>query len=106
MAREWTSAQQIAQLGLSIMYELAKEFHIEASKPTAEKDHNLMIKLSQAVGYQSQLFTSLQKNHEFAKRLVQVEAATQIISPEDLAYRNTPMLLAEQKRDDELKQLI
>ncbi len=106
MARDWTSAQQIAQLGLSIMYELAKEFHIEASKPSAEKDHNLMIKLSQAVGYQTQLFTSLQKNHEFAKRLVQVEAQTQIISPEDLAYKHNPALMAEQEKEKELEQLI
>ena len=86
------------------MHVLAQEFHIEAKRPTDERDHTLMVKLSQAVGYQSQLFTSLQKNHEFARRLMQVEKATRIISPEDLAYKNNPTLLADlQNEEDKLR---
>ena len=98
--KDWTSAEHVAKIGLSIMHVLAEEFHIEASKPTGEKDHSLMVKLSQAVGYQSQLFSALQKSHEFARRLNAVEKATHHISPEDLAYRNNPVVIEEQRLKD------
>ena len=101
--RDWTSAEHVAKIGLSIMEVLAKEFHIEAGKPSAEKDHSLMVKLSQAVGYQSQLFSALQKSHEFARRLGQVEKAARMLSPEELAYKHNPVLLADQRREEDHK---
>ena len=99
--RDWASAEHVAKIGLSIMHVLAQEFHIEAAKPTGEKDHSLMVKLSQAVGYQSQLFSALQKSHEFARRLQQVEKATRMLSPEELAFKHNPALLAEKQMEDD-----
>ena len=101
MVRNWESAEHVAKIGLSIMHVLASEFHIEAGKPIGEKDHSLMVKLSQAVGYQSQLFSALQKSHEFARRLQQVEKATRMLSPEELAYKHSPVLLAEKQIIDD-----
>lgn len=98
--KDWASAEHVAKIGLSIMEILAKEFHIEASKPSGEKDHGLMIKISQAVGYQSQLFSALKKSHEFERRLNAVEKKAQKISPQDLAYKNNPVLLEEQRLKD------
>ena len=82
------------------MHVLAEEFHIEASKPTGEKDHSLMVKLSQAVGYQSQLFSALQKSHEFARRLNAVEKSTSMLSPEELAYKFNPTVIADKHNED------
>ena len=102
--KDWQSAEHVAKIGLSIMHVLAQEFHIEAAKPSAEKDHSLMVKLSQAVGYQSQLFSALQKSHEFARRLQNVEKATRMLSPEELAYKHNPVVLAEKQMiDDKLR---
>ena len=103
--KDWTSAEHVAKIGLSIMHVLAEEFHIEASKPTGEKDHSLMVKLSQAVGYQSQLFSALQKSHEFARRLEAVEKATSMLSPEEIAYKFNPTVMAEREQET-LKQMI
>ncbi len=98
--RDWASAEHVAKIGLSIMHVLANEFHIEAKKPTGEKDHSLMVKLSQAVGYQSQLLSALQKSHEFARRLQQVEKATRMLSPEELAYKFNPVVIEEYRLQD------
>lgn len=104
MVKDWTSPEHVAKIGLSIMHVLAEEFHIEAKKPTGEKDHSLMVKLSQAVGYQSQLFSALQKSHEFARRLNAVEKATHNLTPEELALQYNPALIAErQLQDDKLR---
>ena len=98
--KDWASAEHVAKIGLAIMHVLASEFHIEAAKPKGEKDHALMVKLSQAVGYQSQLFSAHQKSHEFARRLQQVEKATRMLSPEELAYKFNPVVIEEQRLQD------
>jgi hypothetical protein len=105
MVKDWTSPEHVAKIGLSIMHVLAEEFHIEAKKPTGEKDHSLMVKLSQAVGYQSQLFSALQKSHEFARRLNAVEKSTQHITAEELALLHNPVVIAE-KENETLKKMI
>ena len=103
--KDWTSAEHVASIGLSIMHVLATEFHIEAAKPIGEKDHSLMVKLSQAIGYQSQLFSALQKSHEFARRLNAVEKSTAMLTPEELDYKFNPVVLSDQQTE-EAKQLI
>jgi hypothetical protein len=41
-----------------------------------------MIKLSQAVGYQSQVYSTVQKNHDFARRLKMIEGELLQTTPE------------------------
>ena len=105
MVKEWASAEHVAKIGLSIIEVLAKEFHVEAAKPSPEKDHSLMVKLSQAVGYQCQLYSALQKSHEFARRLKQVEKDTRMLSPEELAYKHNPVVIAEQQMEDDKQRI-
>jgi hypothetical protein len=98
MAKGWATAEHVGHVTISILDVLAKEFH-KANAKGEDKDHALLIKLSQAVGYQSQLYSGLQKSIEYAKRLEEVEKVVQHASAEDLALGQSPVLQAE----DELK---
>jgi len=69
--KTWDSAEHVGKVTISILNILSKEFHKEAKKDNP--DYGLMTKLGSACGYQAQLFSGLQKNHEFAKRLDEIE---------------------------------
>ena len=73
MVDEWTDPTHVGKISVSIMDVLFAEFEKEAKKEDDTKDFDKLIKLSQATGYQAQVFSGLQKNHEFAKRLQSIE---------------------------------
>jgi hypothetical protein len=73
MAEEWTDPSHVGKISVSIMDILFTEFKKESEKDEDTQDIDKLIKLSQATGYQAQVFSGLQKNHEFAKRLQSVE---------------------------------
>ena len=64
-----------------------------------------MMKLSQATAYQTTVYSSLQKNHEYERRLQRVEKTVRDVNPEDLAMGKSPILSAEekQKTDEKLR---
>jgi|TARA_R110000744_G_scaffold204995_3_gene323745 isopenicillin N synthase-like dioxygenase len=90
MQESWTDPSHVGKISISIMDTLADEFFKESQKPDDEKDHALMIKLSQAVGYQSQVYSTVQKNHDFARRLKMIEGELLQTTPvlEELPEKN------------------
>ena len=95
MAKGWQTAEHVGRVTIGILDILASEFHKHSKKPDDEKDHNLIIKLSQACGYQSQLYSGLQKSIEYAQRLEAVEKTLEFATPEDLAMGKNPVLSEE-----------
>jgi len=95
--KSWSEPEHVGKVTISILNVLSREFHKEAVKD--EPDHDLLVKLSSACGYQSQLYSGLQKNHEFAKRLQSIEKEMQ---KEELALGKNPVLSAEADRKSRL----
>ncbi len=93
MQKRWNNANHVGKVTISILNVLTREFHKEAVKENP--DHSLLVKLGSACGYQSQLFSSLQKNHEFAQRLQNIEEQLGTTSAEDLALGKNPVVSAE-----------
>jgi hypothetical protein len=93
--KDWTSAEHIGKISVSMITVLAKEFHKHSSKKDEEKNYDLIIKLSQAAGYQCQLYSALQKSHEYERRLQSVEKTVKTVTSEDLAMLNNPVIKAE-----------
>jgi hypothetical protein len=92
---DWTDVSHAGRIGLGIMDIMSKEFFIE-SRMGENKDINKMIKLSQAVGYQLQLYSALYKSHEVEKRLQGIERKIATYSAED-AMKNSPVISAEKE---------
>ena len=97
MDKEWTDAYHIGKVVVSHLNFLSKEFHKHVQKPDDQKDYDLIIKLSSAAGYQAQLYSGIQKSHEFAKRLQSIERQLSKTTPEDLIYSNNPVIIAEEE---------
>jgi hypothetical protein len=97
MNKEWTDADHVGKVVVSHLNFLSKEFHKHIQKPDEEKNYDLIIKLSSAAGYQAQLYSGIQKNHEFAKRLQSIERSMSKATPEDLAYKQNPVIIAEEE---------
>lgn len=95
--KDWTSAERIGKIAVSVINVLAKEFHKEANKPEGEKDWKKIISLSQANGYQCQLYSALQKSHEYEFRLQKVERTIKNATPESLALGLNPVIAAEEE---------
>ncbi len=95
--RDWTAAEKMGKISVSIIEKLAGEFHRQSKAITP--NYELMMKLSQATAYQTTVYSSLQKNHEYERRLQYVEKTVKGIDPSDLAMKNSPILSAE----DELR---
>lgn len=103
MPKNWASADHVGKITISILNALTGEFH-KANK-AEEKDHGLLIKLSQACGYQAQLYSGLQKNIEYSRRLEELEKTVQHATPEELALGQNPVIQAEEelKKDETLR---
>jgi hypothetical protein len=97
MKGTWADPGHVGKITISILDILSKEFHKAAKKEETEKDYDLIIKLSQAAGYQAQLYSGLQKSHEFARRLQSIEATLKTATPEGLAMGMSPVLQAEEE---------
>jgi len=100
MHKNWSDASHVGKVTISILNVLAREFHKEAIKD--KPDHDLLAKLSSAAGYQSQLYSGLQKNHEFAKRLQKIEKEMQSATAEELAMGKNPVIGAEEDEKSKL----
>jgi hypothetical protein len=98
MRKAWADPEHVGKITISTLNILTKEFHKEAKK--TEIDYDLLVKLSQAAGYQCQLYSGLQKSHEFARRLQSIEKTLANATPEDLALGQSPALLADMEKDN------
>jgi len=97
MKNGWADPEHVGKITISILDILTKEFHKANKKADDEKDFDLIIKLSQAAGYQAQLYSGLQKSHEFARRLQSIEKVMQTANPETLALGQNPVIIAEEE---------
>ena len=100
MNKTWAEPSHVGKVTISILDIFAREFHKESCKD--QIDHSLLIKLGGACGYQAQLYSGLQKNHEFAKRLQRIEIQVQNADAESLAMINNPVISAEEDRQSRL----
>lgn len=98
MKREWSEPSHVGKVTIRILDILSGEFFKEMKKET--RDMDLAIKLSQAAGYQCQLYSGLQKSHEFARRLQSIEKTLANATPEDLALGQNPALLADMEKEN------
>lgn len=96
MKKAWADPEHVGKITISILDILSKEFHIEAKKGDDEKNFDNLIKLSQAAGYQSQLYSGLQKSHEFAKRLKRIEKELDLTDTQNVMLQN-PVIAAEEE---------
>ena len=96
MRKSWAQPDHVGKIVISVLDKLAREFHKEFEKDANEKDFDKLIRLAQSCGYQSQIYSGLQKNHDMAIRIEKVEAFMQDADPEKLAMGNSPVLIAEE----------
>ena len=95
MRKEWSSPEHVGKIVISHLHLLSGEFHKKMKEPDEEKDYDLIIKLSSAAGYQAQLYSGIQKQHEFARRLQRIEKElTTSHDPNSLLSKN-PVINAE-----------
>ena len=94
--KDWTSAEHIGKIAVSTINVLSKEFHKAANQPDDKKDYKLIIALSQANGYQCQLYSALQKSHEYERRLQAVERTVKNSTSDELLKLN-PVIAAEEE---------
>ncbi len=98
MRKEWADPSHVGKITIRILDSLSAEFFKEMKKD--DKDMDVAIKLSQAAGYQAQLYSGLQKSHEFSRRLQSIEKTLANATPEDLALGQSPALLADMEKDN------
>ena len=95
MTKAWADPDHVGKITVSIMNILSKHFHKEAKKSEEDQDFDKLIKLSQACGYQAQLYSGLQKSHEFARRLDRIDKVLETATPETLALGLNPVVIEE-----------
>ena len=102
MTKVWADPDHVGKITVSIMNTLSAYFHKEAKKSEEDQDFDKLIKLSQACGYQAQLYSGLQKSHEFARRLDRIDKVLETATPETLALGLNPVVLADADRRSQL----
>lgn len=95
MEKSWSRPDHVGKIVVSILDSLTGFYHAEEDKGD-EKDIHLMIKISQAAGYQAQIYAGLQKTFDMAKRIEQVEKLVEKADPELLAMGTNPVSIAEE----------
>jgi hypothetical protein len=95
MEKGWSRPEHVGKVVVSILDSLTKFYHAEESKGD-EKDINLMIRLSQAAGYQAQIYAGLQKTFDMVKRIESVEKVLEHADPELLAMGANPVVIHEE----------
>lgn len=93
MKKGWADPEHVGKITINIIDTLSKEFNIESKKE--EKDKELLLKIAGGIGYQSNIYSGLQKNHDFAKRLVAIEDTLSVADAETLAMGQSPVIIAE-----------
>lgn len=94
MNTNWVEPEHVGKTLVSIFDVLAKEFHAESKKK--EPNFDKMFRLSQATGYQAQIYGTMLKAHEFERRLHSVEKTLSKVTPEEVAMLSSPILVAEE----------
>ncbi len=92
MKKGWSRPEHVGKLVVNTLDVLTKYFH-EEEKKGADKDLGLIVKLSQAMGYQAQIYAGLQKTFDMAKRIEEVEIQLQNADPESLAMGLNPVVI-------------
>lgn len=92
MEKGWSRPEHVGKVVVSILDSLTTMYHAEEGKG-ADKDVNLMIRLSQASGYQAQIYAGLQKTFDMAKRIESVEKVLEHADPELLAMGANPVVI-------------
>ena len=96
MAKAWTDPSHIGKIIVSVVNKLSAEFHIEFDKE--DKDFEKLVRLAGSIGYQAQIYNGIQKTHDFAKRVEELESVVQNADPEKLAMGLNPVIIAEEDR--------
>ena len=92
MEKGWSDPEHVGKVTINTLDTLSEYFMVE-SKKGEEKDMNLIIKLSQAMGYQSQIYAGISKTFDMAKRLESVEKLLEHADPELLAMGLNPVIV-------------
>jgi len=94
MKKGWSRPEHVGKVTIHTLDILSGYFN-EEHKKGDDRDMNLIIKLSQAMGYQSQIYAGLQKTFDMAKRVEEIESMLQNADPESLAMGLNPVDIAE-----------
>ena len=97
MRKTWADASHVGKITISVLNFLSAEFHKEMRKD--EKNYEILLKLAGSIGYQSQIYGALQKNHDISQRLDAVEKTMSTATTETLAMGMSPVRIA----DDDLR---
>lgn len=92
MEKGWSRPEHVGKVVVSILDSLTGFYHAEEAKGE-DKDLKLMIQLSQAAGYQAQIYAGLQKTFDMAKRIESVEKVLEKADPEMLAMGANPVVV-------------
>ncbi len=94
MEKVWSNPEHVGKLVINNIDTLSKHFNTEEKKGD-ERDVGLLIKLSQAMAYQAQIYSGLQKAFDMTKRVQQIERVLEKADPEALAMGMNPVVIAE-----------
>jgi hypothetical protein len=94
---KWTSPGHLSKISAGIIDGLSKEFYKMLNGPDEEKNHELLIKLSSAIGYQGMMYNTLWKSNKLHERIEALEQDMDRPLPEDVAMAQSPVLLEESK---------
>jgi len=93
MKKQWADASHVGKITISVLDNLSKLFHMELKKE--DSDFTVLLKLGGAIGYQAQIYSALQKNHDISQRLDNVEKTMSVANAETLAMGMSPVRIAE-----------
>ena len=91
MKKGWARPEHVGKITIAILDKLSAKFFEEVNKE--DPDFKLLISLSQAAGYQAQLYGGLQKTHDYAKRIEKIEKFMEHADPELLAMGLNPVVI-------------
>lgn len=94
MDKGWSNPEHVGKLTIHTLDILSRYFN-EEDKKGDDKDMKLIIQLSSAMGYQSQIYAGLQKTFDMAKRVEEIEKVLETADPETLAMGMNPVKIAE-----------
>ena len=97
MEKAWSNPEHVGKLVINNLNVLSRYFN-EEEKKGEDKDINLIIKLSQAMGYQAQIYASIQKTFDMTKRVEDIEKILERADPESLAMGLNPVTIADEDR--------
>lgn len=92
MDKGWSRPEHVGKVTINTLDILSRYFN-EEDKKGEDKDMRLLIQLSQAMGYQSQIYAGLQKTFDMAKRVADIEKVLESADPESLAMGMNPVVV-------------